>query len=125
MPSEVKIEIDKIVGYVYPIKDQLKEAGARWNPNGKFWYINEKSDVVKISYVIQEFNKKNNVYRWCERCGGKCKLPFTTCCRCKELEKEKEIDTTCQCNYCEADIDMNIDKKAFDLKRICNKCFNK
>ncbi len=30
MPSEVKIEVDKIVGYVYPIKDQLKAAGARW-----------------------------------------------------------------------------------------------
>lgn len=84
MPSEVKIEVDKIVGYVYPIKDQLKAAGARWNPDGKFWYINEKSDVVEISSIIQEFNKKNSMYDECEECGGKCKLPYKICVKCKK-----------------------------------------
>jgi hypothetical protein len=80
-----KIEVDKIVGYVYPIKEQLKEAGARWNAIGKFWYVNKETDIVKVSSILEEFNNKNeSMYSKCDECGAKCKKPYKLCVKCKE-----------------------------------------
>lgn len=32
----------KILGYTYPVRDKLRELGAKWDPDEKAWFIEEE-----------------------------------------------------------------------------------
>ncbi len=80
MENKNKIEIfgDDIIGFSYPIKDKLKEAGCVWSCDSKIWRITKKSDLDKVSKAINEYNEGGK----CDKCSGKCKTGFHICYEC-------------------------------------------
>ena len=73
-----------ITGNTFPVKDQLKSIGARWNPDDKLWMITpaklaEANSIVSAAPVL--------VPGKCSKCGATCKEPYTLCLKCKPAFK--------------------------------------
>ena len=65
-----------ITGNTYPVKDQLKALGARWNPDAKAWMISEeKADQARalVTGAPQSAPKSNGSSSYrptkCRVCG--------------------------------------------------------
>lgn len=64
-----------VTGNTYPVKDQLKALGARWNPDTKSWMVSaDKADAArKIVAGAPTETKKNTGrphYARCHDCGA-------------------------------------------------------
>lgn len=96
--NNVKIEGDYITGYSYPIKDNLKEAGVKWNNDHKKWYIDKYTDIVEVSKIINEFNEYNNELIKCGNngCDKLKKRSFKTCWNCinENIITKKDDDSS-------------------------------
>lgn len=83
------IFIDKdgnIEGYVYAIKDVLKEKyRCKWDPNIGNWTIGERTDIAKLKLYIENINLENNQIVECglNGCEKKRKKSFKTCYNCR------------------------------------------
>lgn len=69
-----------ITGNTYPVKDQLKALGAKWDADQKAWAIDE--DKAEQAHAIVA-NQKPQTPGICSKCGKPCKAPFTICLSCK------------------------------------------
>lgn len=65
-----------ISGNTYPVKDQLKALGGRWNPNQKAWMVpDEKADQAKAivagAGITPASERTRYTPRQCQVCGAK------------------------------------------------------
>lgn len=77
--TNTKTEVVAVTGNTYPVKEQLKQLGARWNPLRKAWMVTaDKSDQAKAivagAPMQRSFAPSSNGYRpgrrcYCEECG--------------------------------------------------------
>lgn len=60
-----------ITGNTYPVKDQLKALGARWNPDAKAWMVAEDKAEQARALVSGAPNRTSSTYRptKCRVCG--------------------------------------------------------
>lgn len=75
-----------ITGNTYPVKDQIKALGGRWNAGEKCWMVPaEKADAAK-SMVSgaprQSFEKSSYGQRKCCKCGHPVTGNYSTCKDC-------------------------------------------
>jgi hypothetical protein len=83
------ISIDEdgnIEGYVYTIKDVLKEKyRCKWDPNIGNWTIGERTDIAKLKKYIENINLENNQTVECglNGCSNTRKKCFATCWKCR------------------------------------------
>lgn len=80
--SKVLISGDDIIGYVYPIKEELKKYKCKWDSKTKQWSLTKESDLVEVSRIINEYNEKRGLGAICGECGKKCKSGYTLCYNC-------------------------------------------
>jgi hypothetical protein len=87
-----------ISGNTYPVKDQLKALGARWNAAQKVWMISAdkldqarqivagapKKEWTKTDSIAAAARKRGETPGVCGECGARCKFPYTLCWDCKE-----------------------------------------
>lgn len=85
--------MQKVTGNTYPVKDQLKSLGGKWNPDEKVWMvpdnqINRANEIVKNApQAKKEFTCTtctDAIAGVCSTCGYKCKYPYTECWGCRE-----------------------------------------
>jgi len=62
-----------IVGNTFPVKDKLKELGAKWNPDQKCWMVDvskadQARDIVNSASAAPQ-EKKPFVHYRCKGCG--------------------------------------------------------
>lgn len=72
-------------GNTYPIKEQIRNAGGRWNANEKIWYVPENVfDKLKSLLEVQvEFKHCGQLWEECERCGREpIYMPYGVCEHC-------------------------------------------
>lgn len=88
----ISIDTDgNIDGYVYLIKDVLKEKfNCKWNQNICNWVVSDRTNIQELKFYIEEINKENNSlvkcgYNGCEKKRKKC---FKTCYNCRVGDSE-------------------------------------
>jgi hypothetical protein len=84
---KVSISGDDILGYVYPIKDDLKKYRCKWDAKTKLWSLTKESDLVEVSRIINEYNEKMGLWEKCVECSGKCRSGYTLCYNCYNTTK--------------------------------------
>jgi len=85
-----------IAGNTYPVKDQLKALGAKWDPDQKRWTITDGKLTEANAIVSSAPAPTPAVPGVCVKCKGKVKLPYTVCFACKNVGK---------CLNCGAELD--------------------
>lgn len=78
--------VGNIEGYVYKIKDVLKDTyRCKWDPNIGNWTIGERTDIAKLKLYIENINLENNEMVNCglNGCSNTRKKCFKTCWKCK------------------------------------------
>jgi hypothetical protein len=73
----------KIIGNTYPVKDQLKALGAKWDADGKCWTITDKKAAEAQKIVAAAPPAEPKVPGKCNKCGRVCNPPYTLCFDCK------------------------------------------
>ncbi len=71
-----------ITGNTYPVKDQLKALGAKWDPDQKCWTITDKK-IEEARKIVEAAPIQKDTPGKCLKCGGKVKPPFKICYSCK------------------------------------------
>ncbi len=82
-----------ITGNTYPVKDQLKALGGRWNPDQKSWMVPaDKADAAralvsgagpKATYTPSRTSSYSSYQRGkCSHCGESCSPRYRTCLEC-------------------------------------------
>jgi hypothetical protein len=78
-----------ISGNTYPVKDQLKAIGAKWDTDRKCWTITDKkADEARKIVAGAPAPTPTNPGK-CRDCGKACKEPYTTCWDCKSKRDAK------------------------------------
>jgi len=72
-----------ITGNTYPVKDQLKALGAKWDADQKCWTITDKKIDEARKIVAAAPAPAALVPGKCKKCGKSCKAPYTLCWSCK------------------------------------------
>jgi hypothetical protein len=90
-----------VKGNTYPVKEQLKALGGRWNADQKLWMVpsikeSEAKSIVsnapvqkrkplgRLDIIAIGARKQGLTPGVCASCGDKCKYPYTECWGCKE-----------------------------------------
>lgn len=89
-----------ITGNTYPVKDQLKALGGKWNPDRKLWEVpdskweaaeklvkaapTDRPALSKTDIIAIAVRKRGGTSGECYSCGAKCKYPYDECWDCKE-----------------------------------------
>lgn len=97
MPTTTTVTI---TGNTYPVRDQLKALGARWNKDAKGWDVpasqeqtaralvasapREKRELSRNDIIAIAVRKRGGTPGVCGMCGDKCKYPYDECWDCKE-----------------------------------------
>ena len=71
-----------LTGNTYPIKEQIRSAGGKWNPNEKVWYVPENVFEKLQSLIPQkeEFKHCGQLWEECECCGNEpIYMPYGVC----------------------------------------------
>ncbi len=91
----------KIDGNTYPVREQIKALGGKWDPTAKAWSVpDDKADEARrivanapkeerkplsrsdcMAIAARKRGEKPGV---CSVCGEKCKYPYTECWDCRE-----------------------------------------
>lgn len=78
-----------ITGNTFPVKDQLKAMGARWNADSKAWMVAaDKADAARalVSGAPKQpyTGPRSTGHRpgTCSHCGERCNPRFRTCVEC-------------------------------------------
>lgn len=84
----------KITGNTYPVKEQLRSLGGKWNPDEKCWEVPaNKADQAQALVA----NQPAVVRGKCRKCGKDCDPKYDTCYGCKPAPT--------QCTVCGAKAD--------------------
>ena len=92
------IEMKPVAGNTYPIRQQLKDMGGKWDANKKIWFVplNRLDEAVKLASGVDKqplsrtdqiaiaARRRGEQPGTCSMCGEKCKYPYTECWNCKE-----------------------------------------
>lgn len=78
-----------ITGNTYPVKDQLKAIGAKWNPDQKCWTITDSKAEEARRIVANAPAATPATPGKCKKCGHACKAPYTLCWGCKSASEGK------------------------------------
>lgn len=66
----MKPGMQKISGYTYPVRDRLKELGAKWDADDKAWYIEEEKLEEANAIVGKKESKPRKAFHTkCPVCG--------------------------------------------------------
>jgi hypothetical protein len=75
-PNSERKEItmaQQIAGNTYPVKEQLKAMGGRWNPDARFWTVpDERADEARKLVASAPASRRSNggsVTKSCWECG--------------------------------------------------------
>lgn len=69
-----------IIGNTYPIKDQLKRLGAKWDGDQKAWLVPDtRADEARALLAAVPAAVPGK----CSKCGKPFKAPYTLCLDCK------------------------------------------
>lgn len=77
-----------ISGNTYPVRDQIKALGGRWNPTSKTWSVPDDKAEQARRLVASAPSKSANRTRSsrgsgiCEHCGDRCNPRYATCYEC-------------------------------------------
>lgn len=82
-----------IPGNTYPVKEQLKSLGAKWDGDNKTWII-EAAKLPQAQAIVQAAPVQTPGV--CSKCGKSCKAPYTLCLACKPAYRPT------QCKQCGA-----------------------
>ena len=98
-----------ITGNTYPVKEQLKALGAKWNQDCKAWQIDSaklgQAEAIVRGQTPAQAGK-------CSKCGTAVKAPYTICWNCRPAP------TTCKQCGCRADRWNKIYKNG-----VCRNCY--
>ena len=72
-----------ITGNTYPVKDQLKALGAKWDVDRKCWTITDSKAEQARQIVAAAPAEAPATPGKCKKCGKACKAPYTLCWACK------------------------------------------
>ena len=90
-----------ITGNTYPVKDQIKALGGRWDADRKLWTVPseqvakanalvasapkpERKELGRADIIAIAVRKRGGTPGVCYSCGAKCKYPYDECWDCKE-----------------------------------------
>jgi hypothetical protein len=87
-----------ITGNTFPVKDQLRELGGKWDAANKAWLVPDdvadkakaivagaKSEpMTKAQRIAAAARRRGEKPGVCSSCGAQCKYPWTECWDCKE-----------------------------------------
>jgi hypothetical protein len=68
----------EVSGNTYPVRDQLKELGGKWDPKRKVWKFADPAKAAEAQKLVAAQGKKPGGYRpWgagglCAKCGDDC-----------------------------------------------------
>ena len=90
-----------ITGNTYPVRDQLKALGAKWDVDRKCWMIDDAKAEEARQIVASAPAKVPAEAGKCRECGKACKAPYTLCwdCKCKRDQQAGK------CNKCGGALD--------------------
>jgi len=82
-----------ITGNTYPVKDQIKALGGRWNAERKGWEVPESNvekaqalvdsaPIIKRKLETSTYRKRSGTPGICSHCGEKCNPRYPTCYEC-------------------------------------------
>jgi hypothetical protein len=66
-----------IAGNTYPVKDQLKSLGAKWDPDQRCWTITDKK-IAEAQKIVAATLKPAATGK-CSKCGKPCDPKYSTC----------------------------------------------
>jgi hypothetical protein len=72
-----------IRGNTFPVKDQLRALGAKWDADQKCWTITDKKAEDARKIVAAAPPSAPRMPGKCGDCGKACKAPYTLCWDCK------------------------------------------
>jgi hypothetical protein len=75
--------LTKITGNTYPVKDQLRALGGKWNPTEKCWEVSSDKAAEAQKLVADAPAAAPLTPGKCRKCGAQCKAPYTLCWDCK------------------------------------------
>lgn len=95
------MKLTKIAGNTYPVKDQLRALGGKWNATDKCWEVPTdkageaqklvtnappaaKRELTRADIIAIAVRKRGGRPGVCSMCGGKCTHPYDECWNCKE-----------------------------------------
>jgi hypothetical protein len=52
-----------ILGNTYPVKEQLKQVGCRWNADRKCWMATTEEMAVKARSIVEQGQSNQRMYR--------------------------------------------------------------
>ena len=102
--SVTETPLVEISGNTYPVKDQLKALGGKWNAEKKCWMVpsqnktkakelvtnapkqthHTKNTMSKTDRIAAAARKRGETPGKCSACGMKVKFPYTECWDCRE-----------------------------------------
>ena len=85
-----------ITGNTYPVKDQLKALGAKWDADRKCWTITDSKIEQARKIVAGAPQQQAATPGKCLKCHGPVKEPYKVCYACKNQGK---------CLNCGAELD--------------------
>lgn len=78
-----------ITGNTFPVKEQLKAIGAKWDADQKCWTITA-SKIEEANKIVANAPPQAPVTPGvCRDCGKACKPPYTICWDCKSRRDRK------------------------------------
>lgn len=94
-----------VSGNTYPVRDQIRALGGKWNANAKAWQVPDeraeeakalvasapKSELSRADIIAIAVRKRGGKPGVCYACGSKCKYPYDLCWDCKELERMGDL----------------------------------
>ena len=72
-----------ITGNTFPVKDQIKALGGKWDGDNKCWTVPAAKADEARKLVANAPEQKPLTPGKCRDCGKECKAPFTLCFDCK------------------------------------------
>ena len=73
-----------VTGNTYPVKDQIKALGGKWDKDGKCWLVpEEKAAQAQALVSTGAAPKAGHVDGKCDKCGCAIDPKYTLCLKCK------------------------------------------
>jgi hypothetical protein len=72
-----------ITGNTYPVKDQIKALGGKWDPDAKGWRVSADKEEAAKALVFGATATQTATPGVCRKCGKPCSPKWSTCFACK------------------------------------------
>ena len=74
-----------ITGNTYPVKDQLRSIGGKWDAEHKCWMVPAEKEAEAKALVCGAPQRTPGK---CRKCGKECNPKYDTCLNCKPAPRE-------------------------------------